>query len=83
MRRLSTGAARHRARSAARRSVVAGLALASALVAGGCTVQFGSGSDTMDPAARETPRDRNRLYQQEQQLMERQRQFDRVGPSDR
>jgi hypothetical protein len=37
----------------------------------------------MDPAARETPGDRNRLYQQEQQLMERQRQFDRVGPSDR
>jgi hypothetical protein len=83
MRHPPTGATGQGDRAARRRWLAAGLVLAGGLVAAACTIQFGSGSDSTDPASRETPRDRNRLYQQEQQLMERQRQFDRVGPSDR
>jgi hypothetical protein len=60
----------------------AGAALAAGLVLGACAIPFGSQSDS-DPSNPESSRDRNRLYLQEQQRMERERVFDRVGPSDR
>jgi hypothetical protein len=50
----------------------------------GCTIPFGNGGDPSYQSPEETRRDRNRLYQEEQQNMERARQFDRIGPpSDR
>jgi hypothetical protein len=62
------------------------VALVAGLVLGACAFQFGDGAGT-EPTGQspeETRRDRSRLYQQEQERMERGRTFDRVGPpSDR
>jgi hypothetical protein len=54
-------------------------------VLGGCAIPFGNGGDPSPSyqSPEETRRDRNRLYMEEQQRMERERQFDRIGPSDR
>jgi len=65
-----------------RRWLATGSVLAAGLVLGACSFQFGQGSDSPDQSS-QTPRDRNRLYRQEQEQVERQYQFDRVGPSDR
>jgi hypothetical protein len=65
------------------RRLIASLAIVAGLVFGACSIPFGPGADSSEPPPRETPRDRNRLYQQEQERLERQKQFDRVGPSDR
>ena len=65
------------------RRLIACLAIVAGLVLGACSFTFGPGADSTEPSPQETPRDRNRLYQQEQQQLERQYQFDRVGPSDR
>jgi hypothetical protein len=59
------------------------LALAAGLVLGACAIPFGIGSEPSDRPPEQTRRDRNRLYLEEQERMERQRTFDRVGPSDR
>jgi hypothetical protein len=51
---------------------------------GGCSIPFGDGGGSSYQPSEETRRERNRLYQEEQQNMERLRQFDRIGPpSDR
>jgi len=65
-----------------RRPLATGSLLAAGLVLGACSFQFGQGADSPDQSS-QTPRDRNRLYRQEQEQVERQYQFDRVGPSDR
>jgi hypothetical protein len=65
------------------RRLIACLVLVAGLVLGACSIPFGPGADPTEPPPRETPRDRNRLYQQEQEQLERQYQFDRVGPADR
>jgi hypothetical protein len=65
------------------RQLIACLAIVAGLVLGACSIPFGNGAESTDPSRRETPRDRNRLYLQEQEQLERQYQFDRVGPSDR
>jgi hypothetical protein len=50
----------------------------------GCTIPFGNGGDPSYQSSEERRRDGSRLYMEEQQQMERGRQFDRVGPpSDR
>lgn len=59
------------------------LALVAGLVLGACAIPFGIGTEPSDRPPEETRRDRNRLYLEEQERMERQRMFDRVGPSDR
>jgi hypothetical protein len=59
------------------------LALAVGLVLGGCAIPFGNGTEPTDRPAEERRRDRNRLYLEEQERMERERMFDRVGPSER
>jgi hypothetical protein len=60
------------------------LTLTLGLVAlGGCAIPFGNGTETTGRSAEETRRDRSRLYLEEQERMERERTFDRVGPSDR
>jgi hypothetical protein len=66
-----------------RRRLATGLALVAGLVLGACAVQFGQGSDSPDPSSTQTPSERNQLYWKEQEQLERQYQFDRVGPSDR
>jgi hypothetical protein len=58
-----------------------GLVLAISLGLGACAVEWGK-DDSEDPS-RVTPRERNQLYQEEQQRMYQQRQLDRSGPSDR
>ncbi len=54
-------------------------------VLAGCAIPFGNGGDSSSyQSPEEKRRERNRLYQEEQQNMERERQFDRIGPpSDR
>ena len=71
--------------SVARRRLTAGLAVAAGLVLGACSIPFGNGTGTSGAgqSAAETRRESNRRYLEEQRLMEQQRQFDRVGPSDR
>jgi hypothetical protein len=62
------------------RSLILGITLA------GCTIPFGNGGDSASSGQtpEETRRERNRLYQQEQERYQREMQFDRVGPpSDR
>ena len=54
--------------------------MVAGLVVGSCSVQFGNGSDSPEQSSSQTPRDRNRLYLQEQERSERQYQFDKVGP---
>jgi hypothetical protein len=49
-------------------------------VLAGCTIPFGNGGDPSYQSPEERRRERSRLYQEEQQKMERERQFDRVGP---
>ena len=84
--RAGSGWFRGRLRDARRRAalrLIAGVALTTGLFLGACAVKFGpSGEDSPDQSQR-TPREQNQLYQQEQQRLEYQRQFDRVGPSDR
>jgi hypothetical protein len=65
------------------RQLIACLAIAAGLVLGACSIPFGNGAESTESSPRETPRDRNQLYLQEQERVERQFQFDRVGPSDR
>lgn len=73
--------ARGRSRSAVR--LIGALFLAGIGV-GACSIPFGPGSgDPSVGTTEDTSRERNQRFQQEQQLMEQQRQFDRVGPSDR
>ena len=84
--RCGSGAdAGHRARGRGRRAVrLIGALLLAGIGIGACSIPFGPGSG--DPSVgtpEETRRERNQRYQQEQQLMEQQRQFDRIGPSDR
>jgi uncharacterized protein HemX len=62
---------------------LSGLLLVAGLALGACSFQFGSGAEPSSDTSEEANRERNRLYQQEQMQMERQRQFDRIGPSDR
>ncbi len=57
--------------------LIAGLAL------GGCTIPFGGGGEPSSSSPEEARRERNRLFLEEQERMERKVQFDRVGPSDR
>ena len=56
---------------------MAGLAL------GGCAIPFGSGGESSSTSPEEARRERNRMYLQEQERMERNVQFDQIGPSDR
>ena len=65
------------------RWLAVGLALAAGLVLGACAITFGNGTEPSDRPPEETRRQRNRLFLEEQERMERQRTFDRVGPSDR
>jgi hypothetical protein len=65
------------------RWLTVGLALAAGLVLGACAIPFGNGAEPSNRPPEETRRDRNRLYLEEQERMERSRMFDRVGPSDR
>lgn len=84
---VATEDARRRARSVAVALGQLTLALTVGLVAlGGCAIPFGSGqesTDSMDQSGRERRRERNRLFLEEQERIERGREFDRVGPSDR
>jgi hypothetical protein len=60
------------------------LVLILGMVLAGCSFQFGNGGDPSYQSPEEKRRERSRLYQEEQQNMERERQFDRIGPpSDR
>ena len=59
------------------------LVLTLGSVLGGCTIPFGNGGEPTSQSPEETRRERNRLYMEEQERMERSRQFERVGPSDR
>jgi hypothetical protein len=50
----------------------------------GCAIPFGNGGDPSYQSSEEKRREGSRLYREEQQNMERERQFDRIGPpSDR
>jgi hypothetical protein len=76
----------HRGRDArygAPRRMLVVLAVGAGLVLGACSIPFGNGAASSGPSSPETARDRNRRYQQEQEHIERQYQFDRTGPSDR
>jgi len=70
-------------RSRRARRPIAALALTLGLVLGACSVPFGPGGEDSPSASEQTPRERNQLYQQEQQRLYQQRQLDRSGPSDR
>jgi len=59
-----------------------GLILALGLFLCACAVEWGKPDDTGD-SSEQTLRDRNLLYREEQQRIERNRQLDRGGPSDR
>ena len=64
--------------------LLSGVALGIALT--GCSIPFGNGGEPAPSgeSPQETRRERNRLYLEEQERMQRQNQFDRVGPpSDR
>jgi hypothetical protein len=50
------------------------------LVLGGCAIPFGNGGDPSYQSPQETRQERRRLYTEEQERMERERTFDRVGP---
>ena len=63
------------------RNMIAVLAAGAGLLLGACSIPLGNGSSGQ--SSQETPGDRNRLYWQEQEQLERQYQFDRMGPSDR
>lgn len=65
------------------RWLTVGLALAAGLVLGACAIPFGNGTEPSNRPPEETRRDRNRLYLEEQERIERERTLDRVGPSDR
>jgi hypothetical protein len=53
-------------------------------VLAGCSIPFGNGGDPSYQSPEERRREGSRLYKEEQQNLERERQFDRVGPpSDR
>jgi hypothetical protein len=54
--------------------------LVPALVLAGCTIPFGNGGDPSYQSPEERRREGSRLYQEEQRYMERERQFERVGP---
>ena len=58
------------------------LALLLGTVVGGCSIPFGPGGDQSPSyqSPEDTRRERNRLYMEEQQRMERTNQFDRPGP---
>jgi hypothetical protein len=77
---VSNGDRRRRARARPLRVV---LALAVALT--GCSIPFGPGGEpSSHQSPQETRRERNRIYMQEQEQLERSRTFDRSGPpSDR
>ena len=81
----SPGDPPHRARRdpVTRRRLAAGLAVAAGLVLGACAIPFGDGTSPSGQSSSETRRESNRRYLEEQRLMEQQRQFDRIGPSDR
>jgi hypothetical protein len=84
--RTQPGAVEYRRRAARcglPRWLIAVLPLAAGLVLGACAIPFGNGTDSTERSPQRTPRDRNRLYLQEQERMEREVQFDQVGPSDR
>ncbi len=59
------------------------LGLGAGLVLGACAIPFGTGTDPTSQPPEETRRDRNRLFLEEQERIERARQLERVGPSDR
>jgi hypothetical protein len=59
------------------------VALALGLLLAGCAIPFGNGGEPPGRSPEETRRDRQRLYLEEQERRERERLFDRVGPSDR
>lgn len=64
--------------------LLSGVVLGIALT--GCSIPFGNGGEPAPSgeSPQETRRERNRLYLEEQERMQRQNQFDRVGPpSDR
>jgi hypothetical protein len=65
----------------ARRRATVALALTASLALGACAVRFGP--DPSESPGPDGTRDRNRLYLEEQQRLERQRVFDRSGPSER
>ena len=79
----ASGCRRGDARYRLARRLTAGLVLTLGLVLGACAVQFGPAPEDAPDSSEQTPRDRNRLYQDEQQRMYQQRQLDRSGPSDR
>ena len=74
---------RTRVRDPRARRLTAGLVLTLGLVLGACSVPFGPGGEDSPGVSDQTPRERNQLYQEEQQRMYRQNQLDRSGPSDR
>jgi hypothetical protein len=49
----------------------------------GCSIPFGDGVEPRPRSPEETRREGSRRYQEEQERLERERLFDRVGPSDR
>lgn len=65
---------------AAPRGLAVGLALAAGLLLGACAIPFGDGGAPSSQSPEERRRDQNRLYLEEQEAIERQRTFERVGP---
>src|SRR5215471_10303104 len=65
------------------RVLTLGLLLTIGLALGGCAFKWGDTDEDPGNSSDTTARDRNRLYQQEQQRIYQQRQLDRGGPSDR
>ena len=65
------------------RRLTVGLVLMLGMALGACSVPFGPGGEDAPNSPEQTPRERNELYQQEQQRIYEQRQLDRSGPSDR
>ena len=57
------------------------LGLAAGLALGACAIPFGNGTESTDRSPEERRRYGNRLYVEEQERMERERTFDRVGPA--
>jgi hypothetical protein len=70
--------------AAAPRRLILTLAFGAGIALGACAIPFGDGGEPTGRSPEETRRDRSRLYLEEQERMERERTFDRVGPpSDR
>jgi hypothetical protein len=69
--------------AARRPTLILILGLGAGLVLGACAIPFGSDTDQTSQSPKETRRERNRLYLEEQERTERTRLFERVGPSDR